>query len=253
MKKTKLLSSILLATLTLEVFSPILATSNDYARNILANSVVVKADEHLFSNSANEEKLGEFISNPEEVITTDKMSKEEFEEFKMIVYAEANSLNLPTQEDVNVYAQSIIDLYTPGSSNYLDLVATTEKIIDGIDENHENLFDYISGEEVLAANHGVISNSVLASAINVGISLAIGGGIGAGIKALIMKHGAQYATNLIARKVVATLMSFGIRQVTGINSIISHVVKNVLDPGSFIASWLDARDKIKNNGWVEWW
>lgn len=22
---------------------------------------------------------------------------------------------------------------------------------------------------------------------------------------------------------------------------------------SSIAAWLDARDKIKNNGWVEWW
>ena len=253
MKKVKLFSSVLLVVLAVEVVSPMLATSNDYAKNLLLNTTVVKADENSILNSVDEDKLEEFVSNPEDIVTTDEMSQEEFEEFKVIVYAEANSLNLPTKEDVEVYAQSIIDLYTPNSSNYLDLAATTEKIIDGIDENHKNLFDYISGEEVLAASHGAISNSVLASAINVGISLAVGGGIGAGIKALIMKHGAQYATNLIARKVVATLMTFGIKQVTGINSIVSHVVRNVLDPGSSIAAWLDARDKIKNNGWVEWW
>lgn len=38
-----------------------------------------------------------------------------------------------------------------------------------------------------------------------------------------------------------------------INSIISHVVRNILDPSSTVARWMDSRDKIRNNGWVEWW
>ncbi|WP_236686744.1 hypothetical protein, partial [Streptococcus phocae] len=232
---------------SVEIISPMFATGNDYARNVVVNANLVKANEKSILDTYDEQKVEEFVSTPEEIVTTDKMSQSEFEDFTQIVYAEAESLNLPTptQEDVAVYAQSIINLYTPGTSNYLNLAETTEKIIDGIDENHENLFDRISGQDVLAAAHGAISNSVLASAINVGVSFAVGGGVGAGIKALIMKHGAEYATRLIARKVVATLMTFGIRQVTGINSIISHVVKNVLDPGSTIAAWLDARDKIK--------
>lgn len=111
-----------------------LATGNDYARKVVAMTSVAKADEKSKLDTYDEQRLKEFESNPEGVVTTDKMSKAELEDFRKIVYAEAETLNLPTHEDVEVYAKAILDLYTPGSTNYLNLVATTDKIIDGIDE-----------------------------------------------------------------------------------------------------------------------
>lgn len=252
--KYKLFAVTLLAAVSVEIIGPAFAAKNNYAYNLFSKEIIVKADEVLDNDGpVSEEKLNEFLQNPEDVPNVQEMSASEFEEFKNIVFEEARKVGLPSEADVEDYAQGIIDLYNPTSSVYADLEAATEQISDAIDENHENLFDKITGEKVLAAAHGAISNSVLASAINVGISLAVGGAVGAGIKAIVMRHGAQYATNLLARKVTSTLITFGIRQVTGINSIISHVVRNILDPGSTVARWMDSRDKIRNNGWVEWW
>lgn len=37
---------------------------------------------------------------------------------------------------------------------------------------------------------------------------------------------------------------------SGIDTVISSIVKNILDPGTTVAKWLDSRDKIKKmDGW----
>ncbi|MFK4878829.1 hypothetical protein ACI1UB_07280 [Lactococcus petauri] len=146
-----------------------------------------------------------------------------------------------------------MDLYDPNSSVYQDLQGATDRLIEEINENHQSVLDKVTSERVLAAKHGTISVKVLAGAINVGLVAVTGGAAGAGVKALVLKVGAKKSANTISKKFVATLFTFGIKKVSGIDTVISSIVKNILDPGTTVAKWLDSRDKIKNNGWLEWW
>ena len=96
-----------------------------------------------------------------------------------------------------------------------------------------------------------IPNGVVATAVNVGVSLIAGGATSAAIKALVSKYGASVAANMLAKEVTARLLAIGIREVTGIGTVIRTVVKNVLDPGSTVADWLDNHDPNPGNGHVD--
>lgn len=96
-----------------------------------------------------------------------------------------------------------------------------------------------------------IPNSVVATATNVAISLAIGGASGAAIRAYVVKVGAKRASNAIAKSITSRLWAMGIKNVTGISTLTNNIIKNILDPGSAVASWLDSRDSSPNNGRVE--
>lgn len=180
------------------------------------------------------------------------MTPEELKNFEEAAQQEAEKADLPTQEDREAYKKALIDLYNPNSSVYQDLQGATDQLIEEINENYQSVLDKVTPERVLAAKHGTISIKVLAGAINVGLVAVTGGAAGAGVKALVLKVGAKKAANTISKKVVATLFTFGIKKVLGIDTVISSIVKNILDPGTTMAKWLDSRDKIKNNGWLEW-
>jgi len=181
------------------------------------------------------------------------MTPEELKNFEEAAQQEAEKADLPTQEDREAYKKALIDLYNPNSSVYQDLQGETDQLIEEINENYQSVLDKVTPERVLAAKHGTISVKVLAGAINVGLVAVTGGAAGAGVKALVLKVGVKKAANTISKKIVATLFTFGIKKVSGIDTVISSIVKNILDPGTTMAKWLDSRDKIKNNGWLEWW
>lgn len=181
------------------------------------------------------------------------MTPEELKNFEEAAQQEAEKADLPTQEDREAYKKALIDLYNPNSSVYQDLQGATDQLIEEINENYQSVLDKVTPERVLAAKHGTISVKVLAGAINVGLVAVTGGAAGAGVKALVLKVGVKKAANTISKKIVATLFTFGIKKVSGIDTVISSIVKNILDPGTTMAKWLDSRDKIKNNGWLEWW
>ncbi|MDG6111204.1 hypothetical protein NF715_05210 [Lactococcus formosensis] len=181
------------------------------------------------------------------------MTPEELKNFEEAAQQEAEKADLPTQEDREAYKKALIDLYNPNSSVYQDLQGATDQLIEEINENYQSVLDKVTPERVLAAKHGTISVKVLAGAINVGLVAVTGGAAGAGVKALVLKVGVKKAANTISKKIIATLFTFGIKKVSGIDTVISSIVKNILDPGTTMAKWLDSRDKIKNNGWLEWW
>ncbi|GAA0477107.1 hypothetical protein [Alkalibacterium indicireducens] len=58
-------------------------------------------------------------------------------------------------------------------------------------------------------------------------------------------------TNLLVKKVVAKLLAIGIKEVTGVGTLIRTIVQNVLDPGSTVASYYDRRDYYPRNGFVD--
>lgn len=96
-----------------------------------------------------------------------------------------------------------------------------------------------------------IPNEVVATAANVVISLLVGGVTTAAIKAFVAKYGATAAANLIAKEVTAKLLALGIKELSGLGTVIRTIVKNVVDPGTTIAEWLDNRDVRPGNGYVD--
>lgn len=49
---------------------------------------------------------------------------------------------------------------------------------------------------------------------------------------------------------MAKLLAIGIKEVTGVGTLIRTIVQNVLDPGSTVASYYDRRDYYPRNGFV---
>ncbi|MFL8951454.1 hypothetical protein [Helcococcus kunzii] len=103
----------------------------------------------------------------------------------------------------------------------------------------------------LASIEFAIPNNVVATAVNTAVSLIVGGATSAAIRAYILKKGARVAVNELTKAVVSKLWAVGIKEVTGIGTIIRVVIKNVLDPGSTVAEWLDKRDHKPRNGFVD--
>lgn len=253
-KKYKFLSITLLSILIFEATAPSIIHQKNFAVQYLTKvTTSVSADDLNDDSSIDDENLQKLIDNPEEIINTQQMTPEELKNFEEAAQQEAEKADLPTQEDREAYKKTLMDLYDPNSSVYQDLQGATDRLIEEINENHQSVLDKVTSEHVLAAKHGTISVKVLAGAINVGLVAVTGGAAGAGVKALVLKVGAKKAANTISKKVVATLFTFGIKKVSGIDTVISSIVKNILDPGTTVAKWLDSRDKIKNNGWLEWW
>lgn len=101
----------------------------------------------------------------------------ELQDFKEAVEVEVEVAlaDLPTKEDEEAYRKGLMDLFNPNSEVYNDIEAATEQVIEEIDENHSNIFDNIDGEEVLAAYRIRISTKLVASGINLCVSLLCGG------------------------------------------------------------------------------
>ena len=118
-------------------------------------------------------------------------------------------------------------------------------------------FAIVDEEEMTYVDGGAgIPNWVVAGAINLGISIILGGISGglksvasAANKAALGKHFSQAAIKELTRIGMAYTAAAA---VTGIFSAIMTFIGAIFDPGSYIANQLDARDKNPNNGWVNW-
>ncbi|KPG74255.1 hypothetical protein AEQ18_00100 [Enterococcus sp. RIT-PI-f] len=170
-----------------------------------------------------------------------------------LVVQEADKINLPTEEDKDSYVQVMLDFYDSSSEVYQDIEAGSKVLLEEIDENHSSPLDPITGEDVLAASHGWISRSLLASVTNTTITLIVAGAGFGTIWSFIKKKGVSYVRNYFKSRVKARIIAwFG--AAVGVYAVyIWDFLMTVLDPGAKFAKWLDARDKIRNNGWIELW
>ncbi len=227
----------------------VLAEENNLTLESLPNDTVIpEVDEVRIEN------LEENIVNGDYVSIQD-LNSEELESFLKAVDVEVSLADLPTEEDKEVYKQGLIDLFDSESNVYNDLESTTEQIIKEIDGNHTGIFDKVDGEEALAANYRIkISTKIFAAGVNLTVSL-ICGGVGSGaVRAVIKKFGTQRAIELINRQIVGKLTVWGIKQIVGVNLItqlVTTTIKNVLDPGAYVAKQIDARDRMGTSGYIE--
>lgn len=96
-----------------------------------------------------------------------------------------------------------------------------------------------------------LKNSTVATAVNIAVSLLVGGATTAALKAYIGRLGATVAANTLAQAVTTQLLALGIKEVSGVGTVIRLVVQNVLDPGSTVAEYLDNNDVLPGNGYVD--
>lgn len=112
---------------------------------------------------------------------------------------------------------------------------------------------------VKAKKHGTISNGVLGGTLNVVIDSAlILSGYGS-VSALVKTAGKKAAAKIISKSVITKvkgkLSSMGLKRaavvVGGVSA--SQIIAAAVNPGGWIATWLDNRDNIPGNGYQEWW
>lgn len=251
-KKYKFLSVALLSILTFETTVPNFINNRNYGIEQLSNlTSTVKADDSF--NIEIPESLQNNVLNSNQEIDIQNMNAQELKAFKQMVQAEAEKAELPTYEDTEAYRQALLDIYDSSSLVYQDVAGATEQVIEAINGNHQNPLDKITGEKVLAASHGTVSVKMLASILNVAVNLACGGVGGAAVKTLVKKYGAKRAEQTLSRVLKDKLLKLGYKKGAAIGGVVGKIVNNFLDPGTTVAKYIDSKDKIKNNGWIELW
>ncbi|MEB8416300.1 hypothetical protein NGG16_02480 [Enterococcus casseliflavus] len=201
-----------------------------------------------------QEELAEAFSDYEsDEFDLQQMNAEQESILTTLITEEVDKLDLPTEEDRETYVQVMLDFYDSSSEVYQDIEASSKSLLEEIDENHSSPLDSITGEDVLAASHGWISRSLLASVTNTTITLIIAGAGFGTVWNFIKKKGVSYVRNYFKSRVKARIAAwFG--AAVGVYAVyIWDFLMTVLDPGARFAKWLDARDKIRNNGWIELW
>lgn len=166
--------------------------------------------------------------------------------FKKIVWNAAESLDLPSEADTNDAYIQLLGIFDSTSENYNNLSEATSNLIDDIDSNHQSSFDFISGSDVLAAQHGTVSVRLLGSTFNILIAGITGGPLSSYVRC----RGFSALAAALESRLAATIHSnqFGYL----IKGSVGAMVK-FADPGLYLAQVIDQHDKIRNNGWIEAW
>ena len=147
----------------IEVFADILDTVET---NELIDSSELSDEELISLISKTEAKNPELVAVREEIaevfsnvetIDIQEFNDEQLEVFENLVDVIVEDSEFPTKEDAQDVEEVLVDFFDSESEVYQNVEATSSEMIDRIDDNHSSIFDPITGEEVLAASHGVIS------------------------------------------------------------------------------------------------
>ncbi len=115
-------------------------------------------------------------------------------------------------------------------------------------------------DEMMYVEGGIgIPNWLFAGAVNTVISAAVGGALGLGtryFRTMAIKYGERRAAVLFSSALKKQLLIKGIAAGTasaacGLAQAVFTVLTWATDPGNALANYIDARDKIKNNKYVD--
>lgn len=182
-------------------------------------------------------------------IEFDELSTEDLNIINEVI---ENAISEENKEDLNFneaeFVEDVEAFLEGNAEHFLVEEEVSEK--EGIFAALESFF-FIKVNAAVKKGKISISNKVVAVGVNAVVSLAIGGATTYALKTIVLKKGATYVTNLLVKKVVAKLLAIGIKEVTGVGTLIRRIVQNVLDPGSTVASYYDRRDYYPRNGFVD--
>ena len=201
----------------------------------------------------NADLLQAFENDNLETIDLKNMTKNQIDSFTKYIEKEVESIDLPTEEDEESYKQVMLDFFNSDSEIYGNIEEATTELISEIDSNHSSPFDNLSGEEVLAAKRGWVSVTLLGSVVNTTINLVlIGSGVGS-IWALVKKKGIRWVRDKFQSRLKARLVKWFGAAIGVYYTFAWDLVMTVADPGTRWARYIDSRDKIRNNGYIELW
>ena len=160
--------------------------------------------------------------------------------------------------DVSRMSESELVIYQEVLQNAIDTYSKEDPEFDAnvfVEEVNYVLYLMEYGNSMTSSPRALIEfslkNSTVATAVNIAVSLLVGGATTAALKAYIGRLGATVAANTLAQAVTTQLLALGIKEVSGVGTVIRLVVQNVLDPGSTVAEYLDNNDALPGNGYVD--
>lgn len=230
-----------------DTFIPSIQSDEELLR--LANSKIesMTVDEKEFQ----EEAVKAFSSYSDDEIDIQEMNAEQEQVLTQLIEDNAKTINFPTEADKDSYIDVMLSFYDSTSGNFQNIEEASQALVEEIDKNHSSPADKITGETVLAASHGWISVSLLASVVNTTINLVlIGAGVGS-VWVFIKKKGVNYVRNYFKSRVKARIVAFAGAVIGVYATYIWDFMMTVLDPGMRLAKYIDSKDKKRNNGWIE--
>jgi hypothetical protein len=94
-----------------------------------------------------------------------------------------------------------------------------------------------------------IGKDFAASAFNVAIGIAVGGGVGA-IQSFIINKGKQEAKRIFTRTVTSKLIAWGANNLAWIVGTAVSFALDYCNIGNAIATYIDNHDTYHGNGWL---
>lgn len=186
------------------------------------------------------------------MLDVQRMNQVQKQKVVKTVHEAVTALKLPTQQDEFVYEEAVLSVFDSKSINYQNVQGATNTLIKQLTENHKTIFDGLTGEKILAAKHGAISTSFLGTVLDVAIGMALGGGLGAALT-LARRKGVKYVKKRLMSHLKGTLANIGLKRASKFILAGLEIALGHYSPGKYLARWVDRRDKIRNNGWIELW
>ncbi|WP_273710300.1 hypothetical protein [Leuconostoc mesenteroides] len=236
--------------LALATFSPVVTVNSTSGYSVLGNTKIsADVNSDVSNNLTNQDQQNiQDINDESSTIDVATMNSEDKASFEKLIQNSVEQMDLPSDADAKDAETQLLGFFDSNSENYQNIQKTTENLSNDIDENHASMLDNVTGEKVLAANHGTVSVAVLGSALNVAIGVALGG-IGQAIKS----KGKAWVKKVLMSRLKSTLAGMGLGALGTMLSAGLDFALDYSNPGTMLAKYFDSHDKIRNNGYIEWW
>lgn len=253
-KIIKRTASFMVTGLALATFSPVITVNSTSGYSVLGDTKIsADVNSDVSNNLTNQDQQNiQDINDESSTIDVATMNSEDKESFEKLIQNAVEQMDLPSDADAKDAKTQLLGFFDSNSENYQNIQKTTENLSNDIDENHASVLDNVTGEKVLAANHGTVSVAVLGSVLNVAIGVALGG-IAGGIGQAIKSKGKAWVKKVLMSRLKSTLAGMGLG---ALGTMLSAGLDFALDyssPGTMLAKYFDSHDKIRNNGYIEWW
>lgn len=181
-------------------------------------------------NDASEQAYNVDESLFERTPTIDEMTEEQKTLFKQLVHEEAIRSD---SENPELYEEVLTSFFTQDSYNTFNLPASETKL-----------------KRAKRAAGLRIGADFAASAINVALGIAVGGGVGA-IQAYIISKGKKEAQRLFTKTVTSKLKAWGANKLAWAIGGAVGFAMDYGNIGSAVTKYLDRKDSKPNNGWID--
>lgn len=214
---------------------------------LIGSTTSAFADESTNFNNI-DYRYSEVESSIIEALDLNSMSDSELEIFYNTVDKEIDKLDFSSSYERIKFRDEVILLLT---TNQNSLKLGTNKIQFNEFAHRESQFVRMHSMDALIQFDVELENKTVATAINVMISLIIGGAGFASIGAYIKSVGVKEAERIFTRTLKSKLIAWGAPKIASTITPAVTILMTALDPGTAAAEWLDEHDYLGTTGSLE--